>query len=180
MTPEVVNSAVELLAPGGGNSAMLSFYGGEPFLAPKLLARGVSRARLVVRGRKLHINIPTNALLLDENALAFARRERAELTISIDGDAAPSERRDIAGRDATESLLQRLPSILELEPDCQLLARMTVTPTNVGRLGAHVRGLFNRGFDVSFTSRLMNWIGHLATLILGAANTVGLERGSSG
>jgi radical SAM protein with 4Fe4S-binding SPASM domain len=57
-----------------------------------------------------------------------------------------SPSRDVSGNDATQALLQRLPSIFALQPDCQLLARMTVTPTNVSDLCTHVRSLYAIGF----------------------------------
>jgi len=147
MTPEVVDDAVDWLAQSVVQQPVLSFYGGEPFLEPELMRRAVVRARSSANGRRLRVNTPTNTLLLDHHALDFARRERLDLTISIDGTTAPSDRRDASGRDVTEALLLRLPSILALQPDCQLLARMTVTPSNVANLATHVRAFHALGFS---------------------------------
>jgi uncharacterized protein len=146
MSPETIDLAVDLLARESEGPLQLSFYGGEPFLARELVERAATRLRAAAGPRPVAVNVPTNALLFDHEACALVLREKMELTISLDGDTLPSERRDLAGHDATEELLRKLPSILALEPGCRLLARMTVTPTNVGKLSAHVRSLYRYGF----------------------------------
>jgi uncharacterized protein len=146
MSPEIVDLAVELLARESEGALQLSFYGGEPFLARELVERAAKRLRTAAGARPVTVNVPTNALFFDQETCALVLREKMELTISLDGDSLPSERRDLAGHDATEELLRRLPSILALAPGCKLLARMTVTPTNVGKLSAHVRSLYRYGF----------------------------------
>jgi len=145
MRPETVDAAVDWLVREGAAEPVLSFYGGEPFLESELLIRAVERARKAF-GTRVRVNTPTNALLMHEAALAFARRERLELTISIDGTTVPSERRDVGGRDVTASILERVPALLALSPECRVLARMTVVPSNVARLATHVRSLYALGF----------------------------------
>ena len=145
MSPETVDAAVDWLVRDDAPEPVLSFYGGEPFLAEDLVVRAVERARTSL-GSRLRVNTPTNTLLVRDRTLDFMRRERLDLTISIDGTTVPSARRDIHGRDVTPSILERIPALLALQPGCRLLARMTVVPSNVARLSAHVRALYALGF----------------------------------
>jgi uncharacterized protein len=145
MSAETVDAAVDWLARDAGAEPVLSFYGGEPFMAEARIVRAVQRARRAL-GSRVRINTPTNTLLLNDRALDFVRRERVELTISLDGTTAPSERRDINGHDITPSVIERIPALLATQPDCRVLARMTVTPANVERLSAHVKAVYTLGF----------------------------------
>lgn len=146
MSPDVIDAAIAWFGQNAVQEPVLSFYGGEPFLEQALMDRAVRGAKSAMRGRSLRVNTPTNTLLLDEHALDFVRREQLELTVSIDGTTS-EDRRDPSGKDVTEALLRRMPAVLALQPDCQLLARMTVTPNNVSNLATHVRNLHALGFS---------------------------------
>ncbi|HEX7603769.1 MAG TPA: radical SAM protein [Polyangiaceae bacterium] len=149
MSEGVADAAVELLArhaaPEG--TVTLSFFGGEPFLATTLLRRAAERARSVARdGRRLRLTTTTNGLLLDDGALDFCHESGMELAVSVDGDASSTDRPYANGRGSTSDVLANLPAILSLEPGAKLIARMTVTPDNVGELARRVQALARLGF----------------------------------
>ncbi len=131
--------ACHRLVEGGppDESLTLSFFGGEPFLAPELMARVMARARERA-GARVRFTAPTNGTLLDEGALALVREHGLRLALSLDGAAASADRVDGAGAGS----LALLPAVAELRP----ILRMTVTPENVGALAENVIALHAWGF----------------------------------
>jgi radical SAM protein with 4Fe4S-binding SPASM domain len=124
----------------------LSFFGGEPFLAAAELQRATQRARAGLAGQAVRVTVPTNGLALAPDVLAWCRREGIELAISIDGDAGTCGRNHAAGGSCAGDLVALLPRVLPELPPSLVLARMTVTPANVGSLCANVRALARMGF----------------------------------
>lgn len=148
MRPEVADAAVDWLMQNG-NDVTLSFYGGEPFVASGLMMRAIERARAAAGAdgkRRLRVLTPTNGLMLSGRTLEACREAEVDLAISIDGDENTSERRFGDGTPTTGKLLPLLPNILALEPHSRVLARMTVTPTNVHRFATNVRHVARLGF----------------------------------
>ncbi len=141
MTREVVDAAIDfwLGSASDGPRLDLSFYGGEPFLEPELMQRALARARLHARpGQSVRCMTPTNGLRVDPALLSG----EIELAVSIDAVRDTSERRYEDGRDPSQALLAALPLLL---PHTKL-ARMTVTPDNVGRLCENVQAIARLGF----------------------------------
>jgi len=149
MTPEIADRAVDLLLEraADGGALTLSFFGGEPFLAADLMRRTVARARAGVRpGQSIRVLTPTNGLALSDNDLAWCEREQIELAISIDG-AAEEGRAYADGQSCSCDLAASLPGILRRLSSSTTLARMTVTPDNVGRLCANLRAVARLGLQ---------------------------------
>jgi uncharacterized protein len=144
MSPETVRGSMELLfahAPRLG-SLSVSFFGGEPFLAPELMREAHRAARELRKlGQRISFSSPTNATAFDDEKLALAREIGLELAVSIDGEG--SERRLADGRPAEEFVRRSLPRLGGL----RLLARMTVTPRNVASLAQNVGAIFALGFS---------------------------------
>jgi uncharacterized protein len=148
MSERTLDVAVDRFARhASGQDVMLSFYGGEPFLALGAMQRAVGRAKAALGERHLRVLTPTNGLQLGDDALAFCKEAGVELAVSIDGDPASAERCFPDGRPATPALLDRIPDLLA-QGDARrpAMARITVTPTNVGQLAASVRRLARLGF----------------------------------
>ncbi len=149
MSERTLDQAIDQFARhASGSDVMLSFYGGEPFLALGAMRRAVGRAEAALGKRHLRVLTPTNGMHLDGDAAAFCREAGVELAVSIDGDPASTERCFPDGRPATPALFDRLPALLA-QGDAQrraAIARMTVTPTNVGELASSVRRLARLGF----------------------------------
>src|SRR5512133_1167770 len=83
MSQPVLDAALDLWSARSEGRARrsLSFYGGEPFLQPKLLRRALLRAREGASGPDaVRCMTPTNGLLVDPDLLALG----LELAISID------------------------------------------------------------------------------------------------
>jgi len=147
MKDDVIDASIELFARHAAKEATLSFYGGEPFLAVDKCRRALDGMRERSDGkRRLRVLTATNVTALDPATLAWCRDEDIELALSIDGDERETERRFADGRPATPELLRRLPDVLGALPARRTLARMTVTPQNVGRLSKNVRRLARLGF----------------------------------
>jgi len=91
MSPEVARQAVDLALDRFGGccrSLRLNFYGGEPLLNIPVMRRVVdyARRRLVGSGMELRLHTITNGTLLDPGTLEFLRRNRFEVTVSLDGE----------------------------------------------------------------------------------------------
>lgn len=63
----------------------LSFYGGEPLLNIQLIKKCIEYARNKEPSKRLHINITTNATLIDNDIANYLWRNQVSLTLSIDG-----------------------------------------------------------------------------------------------
>ena len=150
MSEAVADAAIDLLIAHSGGAPRLnvSFYGGEPFLEPALLDRILDRARISAKpGQRIRCLTPTNGTRLDDAALRLCRKQGIDLAISIDGVAGAVQRPYTDGQDSTPDLISRLPALLASGSCGGGLARMTVTPTNVGVLSTNVRALARLGFS---------------------------------
>jgi len=150
MTPEVAARAVDWFAANAAEDGTLglSFFGGEPFLAAEPMRRvtGHLRARVPAH-RRVRVVTPTNALAMSEADVAWCRQQDVELAISIDGGADSCGRKRAGGGERAHALARAVPEILRKLPPGAALARMTVTPANVGSLCANIRALGRMGFD---------------------------------
>jgi uncharacterized protein len=87
MDEATLDRAVDLLYSDGADTAELSFFGGEPFLAFEAMQRAVARAETAAasRGRRLTLQCTTNGAALRTEHIAFIRGSRMRTTVSIDG-----------------------------------------------------------------------------------------------
>jgi uncharacterized protein len=148
MRPETAAQAADWFVANAASEGelTLSFFGGEPFLAGQGLRQATSRVRAGLPGRAVRVTVPTNALALSSDHLSWCRREGIELAISIDGDAGTPGRNHATGANCAGDLALALPDVLAELPPSSVLARMTVTPANVGSLCANIRALARMGF----------------------------------
>jgi len=150
MTPEVADRAVDWFVANAAEAGTLglSFFGGEPFLAAEQMRRTTSRMRNLVHvNRRVRVVTPTNAQAMSDADIAWCRQQDIELAISIDGGADSCGRRRADGSQCGDALAQGVPEILRKLPPGSALARMTVTPANVGSLCASIRVLGRMGFE---------------------------------
>lgn len=150
MPPELADQAIDWFvanaAPEG--TLGLSFFGGEPFLAKQHLRRTTIRLRgQLPSDRRVRVVTPTNALVMSDGDMAWCRQQDVELAISIDGDANSCGRKHANGSACEADLMRTVPEILRKLGPGAALARMTVTPTNVGALCSNVRALGRMGFE---------------------------------
>jgi radical SAM protein with 4Fe4S-binding SPASM domain len=150
MTREIADQAVDWFATNAtaAGTLSLSFFGGEPFLAAEEMQAATRRLRdLLSTDRAFRVVTPTNALAMSEDDLAWCRREDIEVAISIDGGVEACGRKRADGSECGGALAAKVPEILRQLPPGAALARMTVTPANVGALCANIRALGRMGFE---------------------------------
>jgi uncharacterized protein len=169
MSAEVLDAAVDLAASLAPVNAGIVFFGGEPLLRRDLIERAVARCRRhEIAGRSyFHFKLTTNGLLLDDDLLDLAERERIHVGLSIDGTPAAHDwhRRTHDGHGTFAALAPRFPALLARQPYASAL--MVVTPETVGSYAASVEALFESGFRYVIAS--LNYAGdwheeHLAQL----------------
>ncbi|MBW2261769.1 MAG: radical SAM protein [Deltaproteobacteria bacterium] len=140
MSPGVARAAVDLLAESRRDRLSLSFFGGEPFLALDAMDAALERASCVLHGP--HVTCTTNGTAMEGRASDLVSGHGIELAMSIDGLGGPDERSMGSPGEVTRYVRQ----VQSLSRD-DLMARMTVTPSNVGHLVASIRSLRDLGFQ---------------------------------
>ena len=88
MSEETLIKACEL-AFSSGNSAGLSFFGGEPMLKKELIIKAIEYCKEKEKhtGKRFRCKMTTNGTLLDDNFLNYAKLSGLEIAISYDGTA---------------------------------------------------------------------------------------------
>lgn len=165
----------------------VGFFGGEPaleFRAIRELTASLWHSALA-REIDLELALTTNGTLLDGDRLAFLRRNRFELAVSIDGTQKAHDRNRVLadGRGSYATIAQSFPDILEHFPGVR--AAMVVDPTNVTDLAAGLSDLYDHGFRVFETTPNYHahWAEEDATALEAAYREVGrfyVDRLSSG
>jgi His-Xaa-Ser system radical SAM maturase HxsB len=89
MTPEVAESAVNMMLASPSEHITLEFQGGEPLLAFDLIKHIVSIAkpRAVRFGKVLDVVITSNLAFLTDEILEYCKKEKIKLSTSLDGPA---------------------------------------------------------------------------------------------
>jgi len=89
MTLETGKRAINFLVENSGERKTLDvdFFGGEPLLNWQVVKDVVSYARDIERGsgKKFRFTLTTNALLIDDDVIAFTNREMHNVVLSLDG-----------------------------------------------------------------------------------------------
>ncbi len=119
-----------------GERAFIGFLGGEPLTHRALLRRTTEYAAELARQRGVTVAfaITTNGTLLRADDAPFFAQHRFTVTVSLDG---PEETHDRlrpfkSGRGSFQTILDRLAPLLQCGDDLPVLARVTVTPRNLG------------------------------------------------
>lgn len=105
----------------------IRFLGGEPLLYPSLIEHIANYARLLVAGRKIHLifSITTNGTLITPKVAQLLAALKAEVTISLDGDAEVNEK-NRPSKSGKNSTLLTLRGIEELNKVKSQLGRLKV------------------------------------------------------
>ncbi|HIB68209.1 MAG TPA: radical SAM protein [Phycisphaerales bacterium] len=146
MSDETAWKGLKLLLQGTGDME-LSFFGGEPFLrydtmvAMSRVARGAARRS----GRRLSIQVTTNATILEEKQLRFLEDYQVWTAFSVDG---PEEIQDVArpftnGRGSGRLVWRNIERALERLSRVHIL--MVVAPQTVDHLLPAVERLYRAG-----------------------------------
>ena len=148
MTKETAIKTIDTFAAGisEGDKAQISFYGGEPLLQKELIKELVkysSEKIHSVPNTKLTFEITTNGLLLDEDFIAFAKKNKILLALSHDGLAQDSVRTDRGGNVTKERVDQKLQMLLKTFPETIIM--MTVHPDYVDRIAGSLKFFRDQG-----------------------------------
>ena len=147
MDDETLERAVDLLLADDADTAQLSFFGGEPFLAFNSMQRAVALAetRTGARGRRLILQCTTNGTALKQEHVDFVVEHDIRTTVSIDGvREAHDLNRPCAGGgssfDQTRDGLRKL-----IEAGCKPDAMMVISPQTVPYVYSSVSFLWAEG-----------------------------------
>jgi uncharacterized protein len=148
MDAGTVDRAVAWAASLPSANTGIIFFGGEPLLRRDLIEHAVRRCR-EWEGRKkvfFHFKVTTNGLLLDDDFLDFADRERIHVALSVDGPAPVHDRhrRFANGRGTFAGIDGSIDRLLSRQPCAYGL--MTVTPETVEHYAEAAEYLSKRGF----------------------------------
>lgn len=127
-------------APAG---AKVTFLGGEPLLAGRLLRRAILRIRAAAPD--MPVRLFTNGTLLDRGWLAFFSAQSVSVTLSLDGDGRSNDaaRRFRRGKASVfAAVLRRLPAAERAYTSVNLV----VSPGNADGLAANLLALRALGF----------------------------------
>jgi uncharacterized protein len=158
MSIDVAKASVDRLlrdAPPG-EKISLAFLGGEPLTNRTVLQAATRYAaeRAAAAGNEITFALTTNATLLTGEDADFLDRFGFSVTVSIDGgrEAHDLLRPFKSGRGSYDRVVERSQLLLARAPRrCRVMARVTVTPSNLG-LRETLDELFGLGFDgVSFS-----------------------------
>jgi len=141
-----------------GERVTLAFLGGEPLVNRTLIQRATVLAAQISGKQNIPISfsITTNGTLLTPDDAAFFDRYRFAVTVSLDGVGAVHDRLRPAkgGRGTYDRIINNLRPLLAHKRRMQVLARVTVTPENLG-LRATLDHFIGLGFDsVGFSPML--------------------------
>lgn len=130
----------------------VSFYGGEPLLARKTIEQIVAYANETIGGLpevSICYEITTNGLLLDQNFLDFARKNKILLALSHDGEAQDLTRVDRGGNKTRSRIDEKLKMLLSTFPETVVM--MTVHPDHTDTFSESIRFFHEAGVkSVSF------------------------------
>ncbi len=156
MTKETAMKAIDAFVSGicEGDKAQISFYGGEPLLQKELikeLVRYSSEKILSIPDTRLSFEITTNGLLLEEDFIAFAKKNKIFLALSHDGLAQDPVRPDRGGQMTKEIVDKKLQMLLKTFPET--IVMMTVHPEYVDRIAESLK--FFREMGVKSVSMVL-------------------------
>ena len=127
-------------------SAQISFYGGEPLLQREKIEQLVEYASAKMKaipGVKYAYEITTNGTLLDEEFIAFAKKNRIILALSHDGLAQDPVRVDRGGHPTKETVDKKLQMLLKATPGTIIM--MTVHPDYADRVSGSLKFFHDAG-----------------------------------
>ena len=146
MSDETAWRGLKLLLQGAGDME-LSFFGGEPFLRYDTMVAMSRVAREAAKrsGRRLSIQVTTNATILEEKQLRFLEDYQVWTAFSVDG---PEDIQDVArpftnGRGSGKLVWRNIERALERLSRVHIL--MVVAPQTVDHLLPAVERLYRAG-----------------------------------
>ena len=151
MPRETAVKAIDMLVDGLSKikenpRAQISFYGGEPLLARNEIEYLVTYARekfSKIKDLKYGFEITTNGLLLDQEFIDFAKKNRILLALSYDGVAQDEVRIKRGGNPTREIVDKKLDMLLKTFPETIIM--MTIHPDYASTISESVKYFHAKG-----------------------------------
>jgi uncharacterized protein len=161
MSREVALRGVDFLLETSGDSPCceIEFFGGEPLLNFEVIRETIaySQAAAKRQGKRFTYSIVTNGTLLDEERIAFFKRNGVEVGISLDGPPEVHDhmRRFPDGRESYQVTTSYLPLLLtDYTNRAHVRATMTRNQTGAVRILNHLADL---GFREIRIGHMTGW-----------------------
>lgn len=146
MAPDVLDTAIRHLVSSRLDRPRLTFYGGEPLLAARLVRRALDRVRKWAPPRmKPDVRIVTNGIRLDEEMTRLLVSRGVSIILSFDGVAPAQDDRSPESFEILDRLLVRLKRDYPEYFHTRLGVKATLTTRNVPYLAASFRYFLSRG-----------------------------------
>ena len=151
MDRAVARQAVDFLFENSGNllDLVLVFFGGEPLLNPKLISDTIAYAdrKAADSGKEISYAMTTNGTVLTDKVIAFIRKHRIGMTVSIDGTRAAHDRfrRFPDGSPSYDVILPGVKKLLGASMTKPVVARVTLAK-EVGDIHQSLTHLLDLGF----------------------------------
>ena len=137
MSFETAKAAVDFLIQNSGNRKVLEmdFFGGEPLMNLDVLKQTVYYAKEegAKHGKKFLFTTTTNALLLNDETIAFFNEEMENVVLSLDGrkEVHDAIRKSINGKGTFDLIIDKIKNFISLRGDKSYYVRGTFTAKNL-------------------------------------------------
>ena len=137
MTFETAKAAVDFLIENSGKRKVLEmdFFGGEPLMNLDVLKKTVYYAKEAgaKAGKKFLFTTTTNALLLNDETIAFFNEEMENVVLSLDGrkEVHDEIRKSINGKGTFDLIIDKIKKFISLRGNKSYYVRGTFTAKNL-------------------------------------------------
>ncbi len=137
MSLETAKAAVDFLIANSGNRKVLEmdFFGGEPLMNLDVLKQTVYYAKEqgAKAGKKFLFTTTTNALLLNDETIAFFNEEMENVVLSLDGrkEVHDAIRKSINGKGTFDLIIDKIKKFIQLRGNKSYYVRGTFTAKNL-------------------------------------------------
>lgn len=152
MSEQTAKTAIDFLIKNSGKRKVLEvdFFGGEPLMCLQTIKNVVSYARKEGEkaGKKFLFTTTTNALLLDDDAIAFFNAEMENVVLSLDGrkEVHDAIRKTKNGKGSFDLVINNIKKFVRSRGDKNYYVRGTFTSKNLD-FSNDVIFLAENGFD---------------------------------
>ena len=152
MSEQTAKTAIDFLIKNSGKRKVLEvdFFGGEPLMCLQTIKNVVSYARKEGEkaGKKFLFTTTTNALLLDDDAIAFFNAEMENVVLSLDGrkEVHDAIRKTKNGKGSFDLVIDNIKKFVRSRGDKNYYVRGTFTSKNLD-FSNDVIFLAENGFD---------------------------------
>ena len=152
MSYEVGKQALDFLIANSGTRRNLEvdFFGGEPLMNFQVVKDLVAYARSIEKekGKNFRFTLTTNGVLVDDDVIAWANRECANVVLSLDGRKEIHDRFrvDYAGNGSWEKIVPKFQKFVEAREGKNYYMRGTFTHANPDFL-TDIQTMLDLGFS---------------------------------